>query len=547
MPKTKRRIRKSSPPSQSTKQISGSGNTILKDTDPKQRGFNPATLDRTVIAIPLLLDLEKEKLSGAPQLHAVIIDLNLEFPGGRRSAAEYVKARIETLLAGNELMTGEGLRPEKQTTEQYLFAKLSGNTIRELVAEDGKKTDSLKKKIVADAVKKIRESGGDVTPTRNQPTKAAPTKRAIYHIWPDFKVRRLTDRTISTVKADAAWASFSAFGHGIVWAVLDSGIEAKHPHFRLHKNLEPQPPLTHFDFTGANRPDIDPFGHGTHVAGIIAGEVKKPVRAAVSYRNEDGETEYGEVKPRAISGMAPRCKLINMRVLDDQGNGEVSSIIAALSKIQEINGYGRRLLIQGANISIGNDFEPEWFACGQSPLCVEVDRLVKSGVVVVVAAGNSGYGTIATEFTGEVKMGMALTINDPGNSQLAITVGSTHRHMPHTYGVSYFSSKGPTGDGRIKPDLVAPGEKIISCAAGDARRQVGNSRRPYDYIENSGTSMAAPHVSGVIAAFLSVRREFIGQPEKVKEIFCSTATNLHRERYFQGNGLVDIMRAIQSV
>jgi len=67
------------------------------------------------------------------------------------------------------------------------------------------------------------------------------------------------------------------------------------------------------------------------------------------------------------------------------------------------------------------------------------------------------------------------------------------------------------------------------------------------YLEQSGTSMAAPHVSGVIASFLSVKREFIGQPEKVKEIFLSTATDLKRERYFQGHGLVDLMRAIQAV
>jgi serine protease AprX len=171
---------------------------------------------------------------------------------------------------------------------------------------------------------------------------------------------------------------------------------------------------------------------------------------------------------------------------------------------------------------------------------------------------------------------LGVTINDPGNAQLAITVGSTHRDMPHTYGVSYFSSKGPTGDGRLKPDVVAPGEKIISCAAGkkkqETARKVEVARRDSgigadapeatssgiaggqdgvikvaEYLEDSGTSMAAPHVSGAIAAFLSVRREFIGQPERVKEIFLSTATDLKRERYFQGQGLIDLMRAIQSV
>ena len=77
----------------------------------------------------------------------------------------------------------------------------------------------------------------------------------------------------------------------------------------------------------------------------------------------------------------------------------------------------------------------------------EVNRLVKSGVIVVIAAGNSGYGTLKTK-EGESDAGLGLTINDPGNAEYAITVGSTHHDMPHLYGVSYFSSKGPTGDGR---------------------------------------------------------------------------------------------------
>jgi subtilisin family serine protease len=250
--------------------------------------------------------------------------------------------------------------------------------------------------------------------------------------------------------------------------------------------------------------------------------------------------------------MAPKCKLVSLRVLDAAGRGGTSNLIKAIQKIQDINDHGRRILIHGVNISVGNSFDPEWFACGQSPLCVEVNQLVKSGVVVVVAAGNSGYGKQTTSFTSIISAGLGMTINDPGNSDHAITVGSTHRDMPHVYGVSYFSSKGPTGDGRAKPDLVAPGEKIISCAAGLKKTQALTQadqagQGDCHYLEDSGTSMAAPHVSGVIAAFLSIRREFIGQPEKVKEIFLSTATDLKRERYFQGNGLVDLMRAIQSV
>ena len=299
------------------------------------------------------------------------------------------------------------------------------------------------------------------------------------------------------------------------------------------------------------REDTDP-----HVAGIIAGRVPGSSDAHADHWPRSGAaTRSGTIvsepvnrASREMSGMAPECKLVSLKVLDETGEGSASNLIAAIAHIQEINGYGRRILIHGLNLSLGYSFEPEWFACGQSPLCVEVNRLVKSGVSVVVAAGNTGYGNLRTKFAGPGAAGLSLTINDPGNADLAITVGSTHRDQPHTYGVSYFSSKGPTGDGRLKPDLVAPGEKIISCASPGSTLVVNGSpegETPH-YIEDSGTSMAAPHVSGSIAAFLSIRREFREHPEKVKEILLATATDLHRDRYFQGAGLIDLMRAIQS-
>jgi serine protease AprX len=98
---------------------------------------------------------------------------------------------------------------------------------------------------------------------------------------------------------------------------------------------------------------------------------------------------------------------VSLKVLDANGKGAVSNLIAAIAHIQEINGYGRRLLIHGLNMSVGYNFEPEWFACGQSPICVEVDRLVKSGVVVVVAAGNTGYGVLTSSMD-VTKAGMDL-------------------------------------------------------------------------------------------------------------------------------------------
>lgn len=493
--------------------------------------FNKAVLDRTVLTQPLLEEIERRERQKRPRLIPVIIDVNLEYPRGRYAAREYVVAQLRDSLARRDRWDAEHVDAQGQ----YVFARLSTETLLDLLQRDA-------------------EQHG-------------PRGRAIFRIWPDFEVQALIHKSVRTVKADAARISFSASGDDIVWAVLDSGIAGDHPHFALHRNLDLDGPLVHRDYTGRGDPLADEMGHGTHVAGILAGELipaetntelagrgQPPVPLDEGHlvvhlkrRDERNDVQFDALPLDRIAGVAPRTKLLSLRVLDHQGKGLVSNIIRALADIQEINGYGRRLRVHGVNLSVGYPFDAEWFACGQSPLCVEVNQLVRSGVVVVVAAGNTGYGTLQAA-GGPVKGPLDLSINDPGNADLAITVGATHRDMPHVYGVSYFSSKGPTGDGRLKPDIVAPGERILSCAAGAAAAEATSLvGQTCHYLEDSGTSMAAPHVSGAIAAFLSVRREFIGQPEWIKRVFLDTATDLGRDRHFQGRGLVDLMRAIQSV
>jgi subtilisin family serine protease len=404
---------------------------------------------------------------------------------------------------------------------------------------------------------------------------------------------------MATVKADAALKSFDASGEGITWAVVDSGINVSHGHFAANNTLmsgsvkdlhrcfaevtedkggipvvrrlrNPDDSDLMTDPMGRevaiNEHRVwalrDDFGHGTHVAGIIAGKAPADGSVVALERIDkvaaDGSLKLGQYQKRIqvnkerLRGVAPATKLISLRVLDSNGDGRSSDVIRALEYIREqLNDNPKMMRVHGVNLSVGYEFDAEMFACGQSPICSEVNRLVQSGVVVVSAAGNTGYGTIAA-LQRATKVGLSNTINDPGNAELAITVGATHRDSPHTFGVSYFSSKGPTGDGRLKPDLVAPGERITSCAAGrheaDARNVLGDGAKDSAlYIEDSGTSMAAPHVSGAVAAFLSIRREFIGRPQEVKRIFLEAATPLGRERYFEGHGLLDLMRAIQSV
>jgi subtilisin family serine protease len=448
-----------------------------------------------------------------------------------------------------------------------------------------------------------------------------PSHRVIYKLWPDFKVNLLMDRSIATVKADAAFRAYAATGAGITWAVIDSGIDGSHPHFGSKADPmgstihHPSVAELHYDFTQARAPGgmiamdapgqkldqttaehqavvdagarasalIDELGHGTHVAGIIAGQLPKtavqlpipnnngipvgpgPGNGEVGYAvfeqvfkaDAEGDRELSgktptrrDVRKRdSLHGVAPECLLVSLKVIGPSGQGRVSDVMRALVYIREqLNDDPKMLRVHGVNLSIGYDFDAEMFACGQSPLCVEVDRVVRSGVVVVVAAGNTGYGKVSASQRSAM-VGLSNTINDPGNAALAITVGSTHRDSPHTYGVSFFSSKGPTGDGRLKPDLVAPGERITSCASASkvAKMKLDVADAVAAYVDDSGTSMAAPHVSGAIAAFLSIRREFIQRPEEVKRLFLANATSLGRERYFEGYGLVDLMRSIQSV
>ncbi|MBV9204511.1 MAG: S8 family serine peptidase [Actinobacteria bacterium] len=433
---------------------------------------------------------------------------------------------------------------------------------------------------------------------------------AIFRVWPDYTLHPQIDRSAPTVKADAAWRSYGARGHGVVWAVIDSGIDACHPHFsalelaaegrgqvlpqgltsQLHRDFsylvnpaDPPPAQTPPAQTppaqtapaqtppaqtaaspapgrpSAGQPLSDDSGHGTHVAGIIAGcspdgmsphvaESKDPVDGGYVQRAHVG----------TLSGIAPACELVSLKVMrrSPQGTWVTSSsaVIRALTYLRtEVNVDPGVLRVHGVNMSLGCEWQPDQYAAGQSPLCQAVNQLVASGVVVVVSAGNFGASTT----TGDSASTSAIlgSITEPAHAQDCIAVGSTHRDAPHAFGITWTSGKGPTLDGRMKPDVVAPGEWIASAATGQVRAAAGMD--PPDgatdpaslltYAEQSGTSMAAPHVAGVIAAFLSARPEFIGRPQEVKSMLMRSATDLGRERFAQGAGLIDLMRMLANV
>lgn len=362
------------------------------------------------------------------------------------------------------------------------------------------------------------------------------TLRSYFHelkiggIWRNAGKRALINDSTNTLQVHPANLGYGADGKGISWAVLDTGIRADHPHFAAQPNVVAQ-----WDCTTRGAPtkvepgsiafnQLDADGHGTHVAGIIAGQFKLG----------DGTV---------MAGMAPRCSLYGFKVLDDHGEGQDSWIIKAIDLVAQMNEQAGTLAIQGVNLSLGGNFDPSVFGCGHTPLCQELRRLWSQGVVVCLAAGNEGYAVLKGEDS-DVEANMALSIGDPANLEEAIAIGSVHKTNPNTYGVSYFSSRGPTADGRRKPDVVAPGERIISARHDWDTRKRGSFERGDLYVEMSGTSMASPHVSGLLASFLSLRREFIGYPDRLKTMLLASCVDLGRDRYIQGAGLPNLIKML---
>jgi subtilisin family serine protease len=356
----------------------------------------------------------------------------------------------------------------------------------------------------------------------------------IERVWQNAAKRALIYLSTNTVQARPANLGYGASGRNIGWAVLDTGIRADHPHFQTYHNIVDQWDCTKqgapLKMTKEQSAKLDKQGHGTHVAGVIAGWCEVPLKR--------GEP------PVIFAGMAPETKLYGFKVLDDQGGGRDSWIIKALDLIADINDKAGKLIIQGVNLSLGGDFDPSVYGCGHTPLCQELRRLWNQGVLVVLAAGNEGYALLET-VEGSIPANLDLSIGDPANLDEAIAVGSIHKTNPHTYGISYFSSRGPTADGRRKPDLVAPGEQILSAYHNYIPgKSIKDCIAEELYIEMSGTSMAAPHVSGMLAAFLSMRREFIGYSNQVKTRLLENCTDLKRDPYIQGYGVPNLIRML---
>ena len=189
------------------------------------------------------------------------------------------------------------------------------------------------------------------------------------------------------------------------------------------------------------------------------------------------------------------------------------------------------------NLSLGGAFDPASFGCGDSPLCASLLRLVRQGVLVVLAAGNEGSGDIVVDGFNSTRS-FDLSIGDPANLEEAIAVGSAHPTLPHRYGTSYFSSWGPTAHGRLKPDRggsggtdpLLPQQQRSPAAAPDG---TGRTASMSSTSPSRARAWRRPHLRA--AGRLPVGApEFIGYPERVKKILLEHCTDLRRDRYHQG-------------
>ncbi|HJT86462.1 MAG TPA: S8 family peptidase, partial [Bryobacteraceae bacterium] len=314
----------------------------------------------------------------------------------------------------------------------------------------------------------------------------------VVHIWPDRPVKSSLDVTAPTVNAEIGW-KYGWTGKGIGIGIIDSGI-ADDP--ALHDPATGKTRVVYNQAFGVSGGTVDVYGHGTHVSGIAAGN------------GSDSSGKY--------VGIAPSADLINLRVLDNNGNGVDSNVIAAIqAAIQLKNTYNIRVI----NLSLGR---PVYESYTQDPLCQAVEAAWKAGIVVVVAAGNDGRDNSA----GTNGYG---TITAPGNDPYVITVGAMKTMGTTSRGddlIASYSSKGPTLlDHIVKPDLVAPGNRVISTL-GKGGHTLSHNYPQNDvtgtYFKLSGTSMASAVVSG--AAALVVQQNPSLTPDQVKARLMKTST-----------------------
>ena len=331
----------------------------------------------------------------------------------------------------------------------------------------------------------------------------------VVYISKDRPLNPFFDNAAPAVNASAAWQS-NYTGAGIGVALIDSGVN-NHPDLATTGLLPFSRIVYNKSFVPGDSSAADPYGHGTHIAGLIAG---------------NGTSSTGLIYSNTFRGIAPGAQIVNLRVLDANGSATDSSVIAAINQAVALKSqYNIRII----NLSLGRGVFESYKL---DPLCQAVEKAWKNGIVVVVAAGNNGRYLPTSGYS---------TVTSPGNDPYVLTVGAmkpmgTPQRSDDL--IASYSSKGPTIlDHVVKPDLVAPGNLLVSTEASNTNlyNTELNNRVPYSayvyggssspskvYFELSGTSMASGVVSGAVADLLQAHPSLT--PDQVKARLMKTAS-----------------------
>jgi serine protease AprX len=349
----------------------------------------------------------------------------------------------------------------------------------------------------------------------------------------DSPVKAHLDLAYRVIRANQAASLSGAWGTGLTGkgigiALIDTGVQL-HPDFKRPIGSKP---LVEVEIVGHETGLADYYGHGTHVAGILYG---------------NGFASSDSLSFRTFKGIAPGAQLISVRALSPDGTGYTADVLAGIDwVVKNARTYNIRVL----NLSLGH---PVYESYRTDPLCRAVAEAVRRGIVVVAAAGNDGsYGT-----------GFG-TITSPGNSPSAITVGALDDRNTLAASddvLAWYSSKGPTlVDFVVKPDLVAPGTWIVSTRAVSSwldtqhheltlqilnyKNDPAHATQDGAYYTLSGTSMAAPMVSG--AAALMLQKEPALNPATVKARLMKAAVKDTRLVFETGAGALDVYAAVNT-
>lgn len=346
-------------------------------------------------------------------------------------------------------------------------------------------------------------------------------------IYPDVRVKAMLSHSLPLIGLNDVLRVENLSGKGIDVAVIDSGIDYNHPDLKSSY-------CGGYDFVNEDDDPFDDNGHGTHVCGIIAGN--------------------GAASDSRYRGVAPNVTLYVYKVIDENGFGYASDVIAGIERAIDPNGDGDfsdRVDIISMSLGVSDGEE------GGDPddiICQAVDRAVDAGVVVVASAGNDGWDI-------EKNTSRKFTINSPACARKCIAVGAvTHIENSSPSGgparVALYSSKGPSPLMTVKPDVVAPGGDVNLFSHGadiynfsiiSARAEKTTLGKIVDnyYTKLGGTSMAAPHVTGVIALLMEKHPDW--DPLEIRSALRYTARNLGYPLSYQGFGLIDAFNLLENL